>query len=76
MNNGTAKILEVECASSHDEDDEDIVYCNCHFFGFDDGERHCMAMEDSSDIDGMMTRQAVLDGCPLKDNGVLVKLKE
>jgi len=84
LRSGTAKILEAQCGSDHDEDDEDVVFCNCPFFRFDEGERICLGWGSGGEYPGPvcptymtdMTKEEVLRDCPLKKHEVLVRLKE
>jgi hypothetical protein len=76
LRSGKMLFVDVVCAARHDEDDEDIVYCDCPFFRIDDGERSCLAMKDSYEMAGMETRQEVVESCPLAKCEALVRLKE
>ena len=75
LRSGKTLFVEVVCAAGFDEDDEDIVYCDCPFFRFDEGERACLAMKDPHDMDELKSEYQVGDACPLTKYRATIKLK-
>jgi hypothetical protein len=74
LRSGKTLFVDVVCAAGLDEDDEDIVYCDCPFFRFDEGERACLAMKDPHDMDELKSEYQVGDACPLTKYEALVRL--
>jgi len=75
LRNRERMIVEVVCAAGHDEDDENIVYCDCPFFRLDDGERSCSAMKNPYDMAAMRDKSEVVESCPLTRYRATIKLK-